>query len=101
MVQDELFSLSETLSSGVRDDRRSEARGKSSDIPLLVMDPRRLTELLQICTFIAQGQRHSCFLLMHIEEPDEDEFVVTKLKHCMKLKHRVNVLISPLCFLNT
>ncbi|XP_059193025.1 Fanconi anemia group G protein isoform X2 [Centropristis striata] len=53
--QDELFSLSERLSSGVWDDRRSEARGKSSDIPLLVMDPRRFTELLQICTLIAQG----------------------------------------------
>lgn len=69
-MQDELFSLSETMSTGVRDDRRSEARGKSSDIPLLVMDPRRLIELSQICTFIAQGQQHSCFLLKHIKEPD-------------------------------
>ncbi|XP_044052731.1 Fanconi anemia group G protein isoform X2 [Siniperca chuatsi] len=53
--QGELFSLFETLSTGVKEDRRSEARGKSSDIPLLVMDPRRLVELLQMCTFIAQG----------------------------------------------
>ncbi|KAE8292251.1 Fanconi anemia group G protein-like protein [Larimichthys crocea] len=53
--QDELFSLSESLSTGDRVDRRSGASGKSSDIPLLVMDPRRLFELLQICTYIAQG----------------------------------------------
>ncbi|XP_042276011.1 Fanconi anemia group G protein isoform X2 [Thunnus maccoyii] len=54
-LQEELSSLFETLSAGVGDDMRSEARGKSSNAPLLVMDPRRLTELLQICTFIAQG----------------------------------------------
>ncbi|XP_030272473.1 Fanconi anemia group G protein isoform X2 [Sparus aurata] len=53
--QDELFSLSETLSTELGDDKRSSERGKSSDIPLLVMDPRRLIELLQTCTFIAQG----------------------------------------------
>ncbi|XP_070761028.1 Fanconi anemia group G protein [Enoplosus armatus] len=51
---EELCSLFETLSTGVMDDR-SEARGKSSDIPLLLMDPRRLVELLHICTFIARG----------------------------------------------
>ncbi|XP_038560147.1 Fanconi anemia group G protein [Micropterus salmoides] len=52
--QDELFSLSETLSAGVRDDMKmkSEAGG---NIPLLLMNPRRLVELLQICTFIVQG----------------------------------------------
>nr|XP_046243219.1 Fanconi anemia group G protein isoform X2 [Scatophagus argus] len=48
------FSLLEMLSVGVGDER-SEARGNSSDIPLLVMDPRQLIELLQICTCIAQG----------------------------------------------
>ncbi|XP_078106721.1 Fanconi anemia group G protein isoform X1 [Sander vitreus] len=53
--QDELFSVFETLSTGVWDEGRSELREKSSDIPLLVMDPRRLIELLQICTIIAQG----------------------------------------------
>ncbi|XP_076587014.1 Fanconi anemia group G protein isoform X2 [Chaetodon auriga] len=53
--QDELLSLFETLSAGVKDDRRSEARGRSSDIPRLVMDPRQLIELLQMCTFIVQG----------------------------------------------
>lgn len=63
-MQNEL-SLFETLSTGVKDDRRSETRGKSSDIPLLVMDPGRLIELLQICTVITQGQQHSYFLLMH------------------------------------
>ncbi|XP_035513849.1 Fanconi anemia group G protein [Morone saxatilis] len=53
--QDELFSLFETLSLGCGGNGRSEARGKSSDIPLLLTDPRRLIELLQICTYIAQG----------------------------------------------
>ncbi|XP_036953902.1 Fanconi anemia group G protein isoform X2 [Acanthopagrus latus] len=53
--QDELFSLFETLSTEFGDDERSSERGKSSDIPMLVMDPRRLIELLQTCTFIAQG----------------------------------------------
>ncbi|XP_041793643.1 Fanconi anemia group G protein isoform X2 [Chelmon rostratus] len=53
--QDELLSLFETLSVGVMDERRCEAGGKSSDIPLLVMDPRQLFELLRICSFIAQG----------------------------------------------
>lgn len=60
MIQDELLTLCETLSAGVGNDRRREARGKSSDIPLLVMDPRWLLELLQICTLIAQGQKHLC-----------------------------------------
>nr|XP_020450076.1 Fanconi anemia group G protein isoform X2 [Monopterus albus] len=53
--QEELTSLVETLPDGVWDDRRSKARGKSFDISLLVMEPRRLVELLQICTSIAQG----------------------------------------------
>lgn len=61
-MQDELFSLSETLSAGVRDDMKmkSEAGG---NIPLLLMNPRRLVELLQICTFIVQGQQPSCFFV--------------------------------------
>lgn len=67
-MQDELFSLSESLSTGDRVDRRSGASGKSSDIPLLVMDPRRLFELLQICTYIAQGQQH---LIIHSVVADE------------------------------
>ncbi|XP_026178555.1 Fanconi anemia group G protein isoform X2 [Mastacembelus armatus] len=53
--QEELSSLFEALCAGVGDDNRSEAKGKSSDLPLLVTDPRRLVQLLQICTFIAQG----------------------------------------------
>ncbi|XP_070689548.1 Fanconi anemia group G protein [Pempheris klunzingeri] len=53
--QDELISLFETLSPEVKDDRRSETKRKSSDIPLLVIEPGRLVELLQICTFITQG----------------------------------------------
>ncbi|XP_042344579.1 Fanconi anemia group G protein, partial [Plectropomus leopardus] len=54
-LQDELFSVFEMLPAGVWDNRWSETKGKSSVIPLLVMDPRRLIELLQICTLIAQG----------------------------------------------
>ncbi|KAM6944921.1 Fanconi anemia group G protein isoform 2-T2 [Lycodopsis pacificus] len=53
--QDELLSAFETLSTGVWEEERSASRRKSSDIPLLLMDQRRLIELLQICTFIAQG----------------------------------------------
>uniref|UniRef100_UPI0037E8508C Fanconi anemia group G protein n=1 Tax=Semicossyphus pulcher TaxID=241346 RepID=UPI0037E8508C len=53
--KDELFSLVEALSTGLEDDRRNKAGGKSSAIPLLMMDPRRLSELLHICTLIAQG----------------------------------------------
>ncbi|KAM8886896.1 Fanconi anemia group G protein isoform 2-T2 [Spinachia spinachia] len=54
-LQNELLSVFETLSSGVWDEERSASRRMSSDIPLPVMDQRRLIELLQICTFIAQG----------------------------------------------
>lgn len=63
VMQEELSSLVETRGAGVGDDKRSEARGKTSDAPLLVTDPRRLVELLQICTSIAQGQQHSLFLV--------------------------------------
>uniref|UniRef100_A0A3Q3MH85 FA complementation group G n=1 Tax=Labrus bergylta TaxID=56723 RepID=A0A3Q3MH85_9LABR len=44
-----------TLCAGVGGDRRSDTGRESSDTPLLLMDPRQLSELLQICTFIAQG----------------------------------------------
>lgn len=63
VMQEELSCLFEKLSAGVGDDMTSEARGKSSNASLLVMDPIRLIELLQICTFIVQGQQHSCFCL--------------------------------------
>ncbi|KAG7244004.1 hypothetical protein INR49_006165 [Caranx melampygus] len=53
--KEELCSLCETLCGGVGDDRMSEASGESSDIPLMMTDPKRLVELLQICTSIAQG----------------------------------------------
>lgn len=59
VMQNELLSVFETLSSGVWDEEGSAPRTKSSDIALPVMDQRRLIELLQICTFIAQGQQHS------------------------------------------
>ncbi|XP_056275545.1 Fanconi anemia group G protein isoform X2 [Pseudoliparis swirei] len=53
--QDELFSVFETRSPGGRGEEWSVPRSKSSDVLLLVMDQRRLIELLKICTFIAQG----------------------------------------------
>ncbi|KAF7660165.1 hypothetical protein LDENG_00286720 [Lucifuga dentata] len=52
-LQEELSSLSETLPAG--DYTVKEAMEKSPKIPLVVLDPRRLGELLQICTLIAQG----------------------------------------------
>ncbi|XP_008280228.1 Fanconi anemia group G protein [Stegastes partitus] len=51
----EMSALFDTLCGGIGDGSVSEARPKSSNIPLLVMDPRRLIELLQICTSIALG----------------------------------------------
>uniref|UniRef100_A0A672ID34 FA complementation group G n=2 Tax=Salarias fasciatus TaxID=181472 RepID=A0A672ID34_SALFA len=39
----------------VWDDRGITTKGKLSSIPMLIMDPRRLFELLQICTSIVQG----------------------------------------------
>lgn len=54
-MQEELSSLFEALYCEERDDRRSEPKGKSSVIPLLLTDPRKLVDLLQICTLIAKG----------------------------------------------
>lgn len=56
MTQDELFSLCETLCAGGWDQQRREAKEKLPDIAQLVMEPRRLLELLHISTLIAQGQ---------------------------------------------
>ncbi|XP_077571013.1 Fanconi anemia group G protein homolog isoform X1 [Stigmatopora nigra] len=42
-----------TLSAGIQQNMASD--GMSSNIPLLVMEPRKLLELLEICTVIAQG----------------------------------------------
>lgn len=67
MIQHELFTLCETLSAGV--DQRWQARGKSCDVPRLVMDPGRLLKLLQICTLITQGQTRFYFLLMCVVVP--------------------------------
>ncbi|XP_068422481.1 Fanconi anemia group G protein isoform X2 [Clinocottus analis] len=53
--QDELFSVFETLSTGVWSEELSVPKTKSSDVLLLVMDQRRLIDLLQICTLISQG----------------------------------------------
>ncbi|XP_068167441.1 Fanconi anemia group G protein [Antennarius striatus] len=52
--QDEWSALLEVVSNGVGD-HRSDRTENSSDTPLLVTDPRRLLELLQICTVIARG----------------------------------------------
>ncbi|XP_074526135.1 Fanconi anemia group G protein [Halichoeres trimaculatus] len=51
--KDELFCLVETLSTGVGEDKKGQAG--SSDFPLPLIDPRMLSEQLQICTAIAQG----------------------------------------------
>ncbi|XP_030593830.1 Fanconi anemia group G protein isoform X2 [Archocentrus centrarchus] len=53
--REELSSLCETLCGGVGDGGRTNPKAKLSNSPLLVMDPKRLTELLQICTSIARG----------------------------------------------
>ncbi|XP_053276480.1 Fanconi anemia group G protein [Pleuronectes platessa] len=54
--KEELSSLVQTLCTGDGDEKRSEGeKEKCTDVPRLVTDPRRLVELLQICTFIAQG----------------------------------------------
>ena len=62
VIQQELFTLCETLSAGV--DQRLQASGESCDAPQLVMDPGRLLKLLQICTLITQGKTRFYFLLM-------------------------------------
>lgn len=59
-MQEELSSLSETLQAEVRDDR------KSPKIPLMVLDPRRLGGLLQICTVIARGLYYKQLLLVDV-----------------------------------
>ncbi|XP_061673197.1 Fanconi anemia group G protein [Syngnathoides biaculeatus] len=44
-----------SLSAGLDQDVTSEARRIPSNVPLLLMEPRKLLELLQICTLITQG----------------------------------------------
>lgn len=61
-MQNKLSSPFETLSAGVGDYMRREAKGTCSNVPLLLMDPIRLIDLLQICTSIAQGQQHLSFV---------------------------------------
>uniref|UniRef100_A0A3Q4MBD2 FA complementation group G n=1 Tax=Neolamprologus brichardi TaxID=32507 RepID=A0A3Q4MBD2_NEOBR len=51
----QMSSLCELVCDGVGDGSPSEAKGRLSKSPLLVMELKRLTELLQICTSIAQG----------------------------------------------
>ncbi|XP_017269277.1 Fanconi anemia group G protein isoform X3 [Kryptolebias marmoratus] len=52
--QEEISALLETLSGKVGDDCRNETKAKFPDVPKLITDPRRLVELLQICTIITQ-----------------------------------------------
>ncbi|XP_006784237.1 Fanconi anemia group G protein isoform X2 [Neolamprologus brichardi] len=54
-LQEQMSSLCELVCDGVGDGSPSEAKGRLSKSPLLVMELKRLTELLQICTSIAQG----------------------------------------------
>lgn len=54
-LQEQMSSLCEIVCDGVGDGSPSEAKGRLSKSPLLVMELKRLTELLQICTSIAQG----------------------------------------------
>uniref|UniRef100_A0A3Q2QLP7 FA complementation group G n=1 Tax=Fundulus heteroclitus TaxID=8078 RepID=A0A3Q2QLP7_FUNHE len=49
------MSLLERQGGAVWDDCRTEAKEKIPNIPRLVLDPRRLAELLKICTAIVQG----------------------------------------------
>uniref|UniRef100_A0A3B3YCU6 FA complementation group G n=1 Tax=Poecilia mexicana TaxID=48701 RepID=A0A3B3YCU6_9TELE len=55
-VQDfQEMSLLEAQSGAVWNDCRAETKEKISNIPILVLDPRRLVDLLKICTAIVQG----------------------------------------------
>uniref|UniRef100_A0A3B3TMV0 FA complementation group G n=1 Tax=Poecilia latipinna TaxID=48699 RepID=A0A3B3TMV0_9TELE len=55
-VQDfQEVSLLEAQSGAVWNDCRAETKEKISNIPILVLDPRRLVDLLKICTAIVQG----------------------------------------------
>lgn len=49
----------EALSSGVGGDCGEDAKETSTKVPLLVMDPKRFTELLQICRVIVQSEQLS------------------------------------------
>ncbi|KAM4745043.1 Fanconi anemia group G protein isoform 2-T2 [Anableps anableps] len=53
--QEEMLSLLETQNGAVWDECRTEAKKKIPDIPRLVLDPRRLVELLNVCTAVVQG----------------------------------------------
>uniref|UniRef100_A0A3P9MZQ4 FA complementation group G n=1 Tax=Poecilia reticulata TaxID=8081 RepID=A0A3P9MZQ4_POERE len=55
-VQDfQEMSLLEAQSGAVWNDCRAETKEKISNIPILVLDPRKLVDLLKICTAIVQG----------------------------------------------
>ncbi|KAK5604159.1 hypothetical protein CRENBAI_022486 [Crenichthys baileyi] len=53
--REEMSSLLERQGGAAWDDCRSESKEKIPNIPSLVLDPRRLVELLKICTAIVQG----------------------------------------------
>lgn len=56
------MSLLEAQSGAVGNDCRAETKEKIPNIPILVLDPRRLVDLLKICTTIVQGQQHLYWL---------------------------------------
>lgn len=45
------------MCAGDWDEQGREAKNKLTEIPQLVLQPRRLLELLHICTLITQGQK--------------------------------------------
>lgn len=62
LIQNELFSLCDTMCAGDWDKQGRKAKNKLADIPQLVLEPKRLVELLHICTLITQGQKPSFVL---------------------------------------
>lgn len=59
LMQKEISALLETLNVKDGNDYKKEAEVSFAVVPELVMDPKRLVELLQICTIITQGLQHS------------------------------------------
>lgn len=64
-MQEDLYSLTKTLCAGAENDMGCKKVEKFLYMPLLVMEPRRLAELLQIWTSVAQGQQIYLFQVMH------------------------------------
>lgn len=52
------------MHAGDWEEQGGEAKNKLADIPQLVLEPKRLLELLHICTLITQGQKPLSFFLL-------------------------------------